>query len=180
MNRKYATLITNVAHSHTQLHSLKLAVSPKSSIRKLRTLRRLACAPYASLAPVLRLQECHRSSVEKPAASDAATGYRSFNLLSFDLPLVRLRVIIPKLARGVGHFAPVFGQAGNVFGTHSGQDLQGLQIRRVAEPQQPGSQPLTSGRKSFMLLPSNMGEESSSSASLNFQRGKLPVISSSP
>ena len=59
------------------------------------------------------------------------------------------------------------------------QDLQRLQIL-FETLQQPGSQPLISGRRSFMLLPSNRGEESSSSALLNFHRGKLPVISSSP
>ena len=109
-----------------------LPIFAKASYADSRTLHGVGCPSRASPAPWLRRARRSRPTVVgKPAVSDAATGYCSFNLLSFDLPLVRLWVIIPKLTRGVGHSAPVFGQTGQVVSTHSGQDLQGLQIRCV-------------------------------------------------
>ena len=49
-------------------------VSEQASYADSRTLCGLACAPRTSLTP--------GCPVEKPAVSDAATGYGSFNLLS--------------------------------------------------------------------------------------------------
>ena len=49
-------------------------VSHEASYADSRTLHGLACAPRTSLTPGF--------PVEKPAVSDAATGYSSFNLLS--------------------------------------------------------------------------------------------------
>ena len=108
-------VIAHVARPSYSALSQILPIFAKASYADSRTLHGVGCPSRASPAPWLRRARRSRPTVVgKPAVSDAATGYCSFNLLSFDLPLVRLWVIIPKLTRGVGYSAPVFGQTGQV------------------------------------------------------------------
>ena len=129
MNDETRHAVARVARSSYSALSQILPIFAKASYADSRTLRGLGCPSRASPSPVLRRQECRRPSVGKPAVSGAATGYRSFNLLSIRSPFGSSVCYYIKSGAECRTLCAIFGRAGKVVSTRSGQDLQGLQMR---------------------------------------------------